>query len=187
MYLVGIFTTCAWVLQPSWNCNLLESRAQEAVDTSTSSKTCSFYICLYVIYLFISLHVIFHFHVTFELYYYNPWSGHPSTLPVDNATVTLGRCLSLSLYQITGDHLSPGGQPCRHTITPTCVQCCDLCWVCSFVSKSGFVLVYHLSWTAALSHRMLNLWVMQYHMMAFKASSPIQSNFFYILIFYLWH
>ena len=64
------------------------------------------------------------------------------------------------LYHSTGDHLTPGG-PQKHTVTITCalpsaLKSCQYeakMQTHSCVTVSCYVLVYHLYWTAACSHR----------------------------------
>lgn len=92
---------CGWVLQPTWSCYLL-LRVDSVCMAGKYTHTWSFSFFNYLHFIYIIFYfpaiwcLVFPFHVTFDLFH-DPWRGHPSALPVHAASVTQGRCLSLSL------------------------------------------------------------------------------------------
>lgn len=134
-YHVSVFTTCGWVLQPSWNCYLFlwVERSRWCVDgRKVRAKNVPF-ICM-----------IFYFPAIWSCVF--PPSMRPLTssmtheevipraLPVDAATVTQGRCLSLFLLEHRRSPRSRWPALLSHKSTQSpytheCVQCSDLCWV----------------------------------------------------------
>lgn len=133
-YHVSIFTTCGWVLQPSWNCYLClrveHSRWCVYGRKVRAQNAC--YICM-IFYFPAIWSSIFLLHETSDLFH-DPWRGHACALPVDAATVTQGRCLSLSLLEHrrsphTRWPALPSHKSTQSPYTHERVQCCDLCWV----------------------------------------------------------